>query len=52
MKYKITVEELIERPEQKYPSSEKVYEQIIDVQTGLVVKQVICAVNGLTDDIL
>lgn len=49
-KYKITITKEIKesQEEQKYPRNETVYEQIVEVASDTVVKDVIKAVNNLT----
>ena len=47
MKYKITIQELIQNKEDKYPTSMSVYEQVIEDTANLLVQDVIKAVNGI-----
>ena len=44
MKYKITIEEIIEIDGSKYPDTRTIYEQTTD---RLIVQEVVAVVNGL-----
>jgi len=47
MNYKITIEEIIEKQDNKYPDTKKVYEQVFVSATGDKIVEIIKAVNSL-----